>query len=1448
MATAFIQKPAPLSLLGNLPDIKIATDDDVAVTLSSGGEEILSQRYTPGQDGVVTIDIKDVLTPQLSFTLTDSSIPYRQESIVKTFSLTAGTASCEFTVLRAGVDHLSDSAENFLRRNFLTWQPNIKPVTYNTPEFLSYYAIDAAVIKCQAYIPQENGDPVEANILTLANIPAGEAWTIPVQYAIIAGKLDNTLPSYYDIWAETTTGSRLTYIQRYYASDMHSEQEQWILFENSLGGVDTFRAYGNENHHAQHTHNLVEIDETSKEYRVDTTREFQKNSGHLNRKERLWLQDFFPSLGKYIYIDNYLRRIVMTESDVSFTAKELPSQFTFTFRFADAKPYLNLSRTDRPSRILDIQIPDVGSFTLAPRLAELDRLPLSAGALFPVQSPYAEAWCVTTVAAIVDYVIEKLAESYHGDGSVGHSHSNIALLNSLSRRDRYLLIDAVKIYAGRADEAYTLTEDSPVWGCFLRKDQDDETQHKLTMLSALVKENATIEGSTVMKGDNRSEGNLTFGSSDSSEEKHYEQGIKGCRIYWNGSGWHVETDYLSVNKRMYAKSIQVDEVTHVGGENLLTDACCVADFVRDYPTFYRVYFRRKNGEGRAIYNRFRKGDQAYCQIYNIDAGMSQEFTNRYYWRLVVNTSNNVAETYDEETAAMMEEYHFIDLSKSICDTSGYMRMDALAGSVPRPDDPIVQLGYRQQQGDDAELVEERQGATIISGGGRYKRAIVMWEGINSFVLPTPRIFLSPNRIDMVVDSLKIRTAGTDKPVEQYVDDNQEQFEIFETGTNDIPTLNNEPYTSWSAADKERYSAAPNNAVILNSDGRTWRFVKSGSTYAFEEFTDPWLLAQHVKVENILADDVISADEIPSMQLKANTITALSNKVQQEYSGITSPPANMTTIYNNYIAACAVLLSSSGTTGYFYDFSQMTPPIYLRKGNEPNRYRASREDVLQAICNHDILLDQWNKAYTDYKTAVAASAALSSAKDYVDRAIENIDASTIDAQLGNLINAYKNNSLATHSQLEAVNDKVTAVTNWVGTDAQSFGSTGLMTHLSSLFVGTGAVTFVEDADKNVIYYDDDDHQLYKDANGVYYIVNSQKIYKPYSTGKEPKDYGSPKVDNISKAGLVTDTQFAALSTRVTNAEGQIVSAATIATWITDSFESDANATKLKSHILITADDVKIESGSKSMGDYFSLMNGNLWCQNLTVEGVYNNLIDVIDWANGIGKDKIIIAYFSGTDGDGDVLAYSNSLGSIVDADSGEIVEPDSLNYGSIRCYLDVANCGDVVVIKSLPPIIKDDSVCDGMLYLPYYIDHNTQERTYTRFNDSGIHLITPDELRMMTGKKMVIRSTITDTNYRETFITGPMELTPLDSTGSPALLNLVQGQPYFLKRSGQQDTVLRDQRIGEPKTLFIDFKLCLFFNSTAAGDIHGYGFAWTGTTTSAPSEVESIDSDWTTNNS
>ena len=286
-----------------------------------------------------------------------------------------------------------------------------------------------------------------------------------------------------------------------------------------------------------------------------------------------------------------------------------------------------------------------------------------------------------------------------------------------------------------------------------------------------------VEGPSILKGNNRSVGSMEFG-----ENGDYIQGLQGCKIFHNGSGWEVETEYLTVNKRMYAKSIQVDEVTHVGGENLLTDASCIADIVKEYPDFYRVFFRKKNGEGRTIYNQFKVGDQAYCQIFNIDPGLTSDFTNRYYWRLVVRTSNGSG-SYDEQTTALLENFHFIDLSKTDCDGASTMKLarNTDASAVPKSEDPIVQFGYRRQQGDDDEMVEERQGATLISGGGKYKRAIIMWEGIGSgrgastqqepqkyYTIPSPRVVLSPQQVKLIVDSFYIRSGGDEKDINDYL--------------------------------------------------------------------------------------------------------------------------------------------------------------------------------------------------------------------------------------------------------------------------------------------------------------------------------------------------------------------------------------------------------------------------------------------------------------------------------------------------------------------------------------------------------------------------------------------------------------------------------------------------------------------------------------------------------
>lgn len=435
------------------------------------------------------VSVKDIILPLLSFEVKDSSEPYIQPNIMKAFVATVYEVGSEdskkeisFSVIRAGVDRLADSAANFLKTNFLTWQPQTKGVTYYSPEFLTYYAAEASEVKCKAYIP--NGQGYEEKVLTLASLEAGKVYTVPVQYAIIAKLLgDGILPHVYEIWVEQA-GERVTYVQQYFAGGMKSEEEEWFLFENSLGGVDCFRAYGNSENTAEHTHNVAEIEEDSEEYRVDTTRKFKKNTGFLDKKERQWLLDFFPSLGKYVYHGSALRKITVIESDVNYEAKELPSDYTFTYKYSDARPYLNISRSEVGSfKQLDIQLPDLGNFTIAPRLVECQRLTLSSGALFPVQNPYSEEWGVTTLAAIFTQLVGQLSGSYTGGGGVGHSHKNIDVLDALSEFNGYITYLDKKIKAGYADETDDFSENGKASKKILRKDIEDTASALIKFLS-----------------------------------------------------------------------------------------------------------------------------------------------------------------------------------------------------------------------------------------------------------------------------------------------------------------------------------------------------------------------------------------------------------------------------------------------------------------------------------------------------------------------------------------------------------------------------------------------------------------------------------------------------------------------------------------------------------------------------------------------------------------------------------------------------------------------------------------------------------------------------------------------------------------------------------------------------------------------------------------------------
>lgn len=671
-----IQQPDILSLSRNLKAFLVGSDTSFSFTLCKGEEELLSQVYSPGESGVVEIDLRDIVHSRLSFDFKDFTQIYQQPDLVADFTATIDTQEVTFRVVRAGVDRLADSATNFLTQNFLTWQPTVKPVTYYSPEYLTYYAVVSGKVQLKAYFTDAAGEVTSNLTLTLTQVMTGVAYTIPMQYSVIVGKLGDKKPAYYDVWVENVSGERLTYIQRYYADNSRSLNEDWVLFENSLGGLDCFRAYGANTLNVEHIHNIAETEEESREYRVDTERKFEKNTGLLSREEARWLLDFFPSSRKYIYIGSYVRPIVVTESNVSGNLRETPASYTFTYKYADARPLLNLPRTDVPASMLGIIIPDIGNFTVPPRLSEVPRLSLSEGALFPVQNPYSETWGTTTARGIADFMAGLLSTLYGTTGGVGHTHRNYSLLELLSYVEKYLLVDGQKINAGYADKAGEVVDD-----VYLRKDQDDQTEHLIKFLSGL-------------------------------HCGEFNQGSTGVGIYQDDAGnWHIETDYLDVRLKFTAKEVEIQTVYHIAGAQVKSSANMKCVRVEELDDVYRCYMNTTDDDGNEVTNDFKAQDQAYVQTFNLVKQADGTTGNHFLWRLVVAVGEN-----------------YIDLSKSVC---------AEGSDAPKAGDDIVQLGYRGT--DDP----NRQVAVIDAGAGNGAPYYRQYVGIDSFTLPAPETQLKP---------------------------------------------------------------------------------------------------------------------------------------------------------------------------------------------------------------------------------------------------------------------------------------------------------------------------------------------------------------------------------------------------------------------------------------------------------------------------------------------------------------------------------------------------------------------------------------------------------------------------------------------------------------------------------------------------------------------------------
>lgn len=681
-----LQKPDALSLSGNLKPFVLSSSVKIVFNLLMGDDEeiLFINNYEPGPDNLVRIDLREEMQALLAFNLDSSKNNWAQTTLVETFKAVIDGQTYAFRVVGGGVADLADTPANWLSQHFLTWQPRHKRVTYYSPEWLTFYATENRTLKLKA--TYADGSTKQIDLLTAT---AGKAYTQNLQYAYVAGLLGSTYPTYYEVWTEGSGGSR-SESQFYLYEEAKSADEQWFLFTNSLGGIDTIRAYGVNKLAAEHTHNLDEQEEELEEYDVETQRLYVKNTGHLDDYERHWLLDFFPSHQKYIYEAGALRRIVVTESEATYTSSDLPSSYTFTYRRAEKAALLNLVKN--AAELPDaITIPDQASpnFIIPPRLAELPRTTLSEGVLLPAIDPSDNIPTVTSFGEIhnviygniVGYLEDELAKIGMGGGSGGGTGDiEIIKSNDLTTPTDYNVFSAQRTLLEIVKNNVSLND------MFLRKDIDDTAQGNITFCQSIHSKDY-IEGFDTGKGWMiTQDGDADFNSVD--VRSNLVVGNRsGSPVFISGfpngigwdlspykrinaadeeeTKWRLEIDDVNVRGKMRVYEFVISQLR---GEN---DNVIFAGMMRvDHadPENNIIYLDTEKG---VLYNPFRAGDILMVQRFG---GMPSAENN---YNVIKQYELRVKEAYVGDLADGEERVDWIKVEKFVGDWSDVAERDVL---------------------------------------------------------------------------------------------------------------------------------------------------------------------------------------------------------------------------------------------------------------------------------------------------------------------------------------------------------------------------------------------------------------------------------------------------------------------------------------------------------------------------------------------------------------------------------------------------------------------------------------------------------------------------------------------------------------------------------------------------------------------------------------------------
>lgn len=323
-----------------LPAFKVHCKGSLDVLVRLNTTPYFSASYVPDFSDYVYFDIKDIIKASLLAKFSNNQDYFEQTNFNISLNVfltdSENTISVAFNVMNINANIKSFCA---ITENFLTFQPSVKKITVNTPEYLTYFFTQKGQMM-KAKIYRKNGT-TETITLRWFGQTNNRCLTQDVSFKYIAEHSNSWISSmkpFYDVYVVDPQGNIISNVQRYQVVD-ETDREKYYLFANALGGIDTLTCIGQSVQSPEIEYNIGEL--ADKLVQLDDSEDrvnYKQNSGYLSSKYKKWVLDFLMTKGlKCIYdqeTGNY-KNIVIKEQDSQINDHDGFTSFDFTYRMVD---------------------------------------------------------------------------------------------------------------------------------------------------------------------------------------------------------------------------------------------------------------------------------------------------------------------------------------------------------------------------------------------------------------------------------------------------------------------------------------------------------------------------------------------------------------------------------------------------------------------------------------------------------------------------------------------------------------------------------------------------------------------------------------------------------------------------------------------------------------------------------------------------------------------------------------------------------------------------------------------------------------------------------------------------------------------------------------------------------------------------------------------------------